>query len=273
MTYAMETKQYDGHILRLEYPAFLTLDKEEPEWYAVGPNARTTVLLSVDPEPALAEGFAHMIRNPFFTRSGGAKIDREGHFRTAKGIEGYERVTRLVNPLGVVETRGWLVEGRFRGGHLLNIQITTVEQDWYDGTIWKAFLSSIEVIGASRACAEATHQPTVVQGRPSAMGRQERPGKLTELSPSLDYLLDLASEISSLPSENLDDNPEFPNVVERHLRHAMHGLSKVQARSKVKADREQLWEWLKRYPPDRYPETRGLHVVIGALLYADEIFK
>lgn len=227
----------------------------------------------VNPDPALAEGFAQAIRNPFFTGSGGAKIDREGHFRTAKGIEGYERVTRLVNPLGAVETHGWSVEGTFRGGHVLNIDITTVEQDWYSGTIWEAFLNSIEILPGATMSQRGSHQPTGTQNQPRATPQQQKIGKLAELPRRIEYLLDLAFEISSLPQGDLDDSPEFTNAVERHLRREMQGLSKAQAGSRVKTDREQLWEWLKQYPPDQYPETAPLHPVVGALLYAAEIFR
>ena len=142
----MRTKEYQGRMLRLKYPEFLKTEREEPEWYAVGPKRRTTLLLRIDPEPALAEGFSRLIRNPYFTKTGGAKIDREGPFQTPNGIEGYERVTRLVNPLGAIETHGWLIDGKFRGDFVLNIQIITVEKDWYDGVIWEALLNSIEIV-------------------------------------------------------------------------------------------------------------------------------
>jgi len=168
-----------------------------------------------------------------------------------------------------------LVDGKFCGRRLLNIQITTVEQDWCDGVIWEAFLNSIVVIGDSEKVLSESRPPALKQNRKGRISKppDQKEGTLASLPNGLEYLRDLAFEIGSLSQEDLEDNPEFPKTIERHLRREMHGVPKDEARLRVKADREQLWDWLKQFPAAKHPETAGLHVVVGALLYADGMFR
>lgn len=267
----METKEYRGNIVRLAYPHFLKIQEGEPKWYALGSKG-TTVQVLVDPPQELASIFAESIRSPYFARTPGVFIEREGTFRSAR-IAGYERLTRLVLPSSGVDTRSWWVEGRFRNRNLLNIEINAVASDWQDGTIWAAFLDSIDVVGVSQE-AWFPDEPAIPKPEPVVRSRSyKKQGILVELPKGLEYLLDMAFELGSLPQEDLEDNPEFPEVIEGYLRREMHGLTKGKARSRVKADRERLCGWLKQYPADKYPETASLHVVVGALLYADGVFK
>src|SRR5581483_7280405 len=108
----MNLRKYEGRWLRFDYPDFLKIKRGESGWYAEAPKGRTTLQINVDPEPAAAEGFARLIRNPYYTKTGGAKIDREGAFKTARGLEGYERLARLVNPIGQISTHWWAIEAR-----------------------------------------------------------------------------------------------------------------------------------------------------------------
>lgn len=138
-------KHYVGKILEVTYPEFLEVEKTEPNWLGVSSDDATTVTIEVDPEPGAAEGFSNLIRNPYFAKSAGVKIDREGYFRLGNGLEGYERVARLTDAVGRVQTFGWLIDGKLNN-HILNVQITTVERDWHDGLIWRVLITSIKVV-------------------------------------------------------------------------------------------------------------------------------
>ena len=114
-------------------------------WLAMSPDDATTVVIEVDPMPGAAEGFAKSVRNPYFSKSVGVKVDREGHFKLDNSLEGYERVFRLIDAVGHVHTYGWLIDGKL-GDHILYIQITTIERDWHGGAIWEALVKSIKVV-------------------------------------------------------------------------------------------------------------------------------
>src|SRR5215469_16308122 len=96
----MNFKHYSGRSLHLAYPEFLKVERSDPGWLAASPDDKTTVVIAVDPEPGAAEGFANTVRNPYFAKSGGVRVDREGNFKLEGGLEGYERMARLIDALG-----------------------------------------------------------------------------------------------------------------------------------------------------------------------------
>jgi len=141
----MNYKRYSGKLLHLMYPEFLEVEKRGPNWFAASLDRKTTVAIVIDPEPEAAQGFARVVRNPYFAKSGGIKVDREGYFRFDSGLEGYERIARLNDALGRAYTYGWAIDGNFKT-HILNVLITTVERDWHNGSIWESLVRSIRVV-------------------------------------------------------------------------------------------------------------------------------
>lgn len=275
----METKEYNGNILRLSYPAFLKVENEEPDWYAVGAKSSATALVIIDPDPNVASAFSHLIRNRHFKGIPGyldAVIVREGDLRTTKGIVGFERIIKEVNGVGRVSW-GWAIDGKVHGHYIVNLQIHAIEEYWRGGTIWEAFLNSIEVNQAYLAEHRAedfrrqTIEKETAKAKAGVIERPQNIGVLEMLPPSLAYLLEPALLANSLSGESLEDDPRFYNALEACLKKEMHGLAKQGARARIKADREQLSEWLQQYPKDKHPETLGVECVWGALLHAKSI--
>jgi hypothetical protein len=131
------TKQYAGRILRLSYPAFLRVNTKEPRWSAFDSKGRASAVVSINPPLPEAKAFARLVRNRNFPSD---LIEREGFFSTGRGIEGHERVTRQI------KTMSWFIDGKFRGHHVLNIQLWAVKDCWFDGLIWKDFIESIDFV-------------------------------------------------------------------------------------------------------------------------------
>jgi len=145
----MDAKEYRGNILRLRYPSFLRVESEEPEWSAFASKNRAAVVIRVNPEPADAESFARLIRNPHFPRE---LIRREGRFVSANGIEGHERIAdHTVNV-------AWDIDGKFRNRYILNIGMWASTGDWHDGTIWGDMVNSIDIVGDPAAAGSARRQ-------------------------------------------------------------------------------------------------------------------
>jgi len=132
--------KYEGKVLRLIYPGLLKIKSEEP-WWALGRGKKASVMIELNPIESRAEAFARMIRSPFFNKTPGAFIEREGDFATNNGIKGYERVSRMS------ETMAWAIDGKFREREAMIIQIWTVKSEWHDGKLWRELLDSIEIIG------------------------------------------------------------------------------------------------------------------------------
>jgi hypothetical protein len=141
----MNSEHYSGKILCLAYPELLKVVHSDPRWFAASPDNQTTVAIEVDPDPAAAQGSADSVRSPHFTKGGGVKIDREGYLKLDSGLEGYERMARLVDAVGRVCTYSWAIDAKVKK-HILNILITTVERDWQEGAIWESLLKSISIV-------------------------------------------------------------------------------------------------------------------------------
>ena len=132
-------KEYEGKVLRLKYPGLLKIKTEEP-WWALARGKKASVMIEINPIKSRTEAFARMIRDPFFSKTPGAFIERGGDFTTNNGIIGYERVSRMS------ETMAWAVDGRYLEKDLILIQIWTTHSEWHDGRIWRDLIDSIKVV-------------------------------------------------------------------------------------------------------------------------------
>ena len=167
---------------------------------------------------------------------------------------------------------------RFWTVHIVTIEIGAGDSVWHDGTIWKSFLDSIEILSVDgvemlrqqRIDAKlAKGKRKVTRVKASIKKKPRDQGILAHLPLELTYLIEPALVIGSLPANELEDNPAVIEAIEKCLRKEMRGLTKTAVVVRVKADRERLWEWLQQYPAEKHPETLGLYGVYGALLYAD----
>jgi hypothetical protein len=270
----MTTKEYRGPTLHLCYPEYLTISHTEPRWYAVAPKERTTAQVFIDPPPPLATSFANLIRNPYFTRSPGAFIEREGVFKTIRGIEGYERVIRLNLPNSSTQTRGWFVDGLFQRRHVVNIEISAIEDDWLGGHIWRDFLESIEILGKSFTKDDPSESVvTRKKGIHAKHFGAEDAGVLANVPEDLHYIRRCAFNLVSVTQDDIEDNPEVFMTIERCLKEEMRGLTNREAKMRIRSDRERLRAWLNEYPVAEYPETEPLIGLWGVLLHAEKVFE
>lgn len=270
----MKMIEYKGKVLKLTYPETLIVKNRDPDWYAIASEATTSVLISVDPDPPIAEAFSRLIRDPTFVRTSGARIEGQGFISTTNGIEGYHRLSSLQGELRRTTFRSWLVDAKFHGKRVLNIQINTEGADWYGGRIWRSLLDSVDLTEApaERVCQKREG----VKIRRSHKRLQQsfaRIGEIRKMPYRLRYLIPLAVGVNSRCGGAGRQTLDLATQMEACLRAEMKGLTNEEARARVIADRALLWAWLERYPAARHPEVSGFYPVVGALMYASGFFR
>lgn len=278
----METKEYKGEILRLKYPSFLRIKAGEPDWYAASSRPFAHALVMVDPPNLHVDDLERRILNPHFKNSANpfaANIVREGEFHTAVGLVGYERVVRSQQGgTGTEASWDWLVGVKWEGHHVVQATISAVESAWDNGKVWGCFLDSIEIVSSDQVevlrqkridAGQAKGRRKVARARASIESRPHAIGILAQLPSNLTYLIKPALMVGSFSASELEDNQAIVEMIEESVRNEMRGLARAAAVMRIRADREQLWEWLQQHPAEKYPETLGLYGVCGALQYAD----
>jgi hypothetical protein len=264
-----ELKQYKGTGICMSYPQFLKIRSTEPEWSAFGPRYGS-VLVLLNP----AQIHSELIRAQNIVNPTGIEemVIREGEFHSAKGIAGFERLSKFTNPLGQASWT-WEIDGVVEKMGKVIVRMCVAETYWQDGKIWEEFVNSIEWVG------ESVPRPSEV--RDGVPATREVPshrewkleGVLAEFPEGLRYLLDVAAQVVSFSAEELEDDPKPLGLLESCLRQEMNGLSDVQARARIRDDRNLLGQWLKTRTSETGPEVEGLHIVHGMLHYAGEIFR
>jgi len=181
---------------------------------------------------------------------------RKGNIKTPNGIEGFERVLQFN------ETMAWDIDAKSKQGHVVHIKLWTINDDWHDGTIWREFVDSIEVIGNPNQIDSLPKKK--IKPRKKTI-RKLKPieivGVLNELPKDLHYVFGLAAELNSFDEENLEDNPELAQAFESWFQKESTHLTKLKAQE----DSERLLSWLKQFPAEKHPETAPLYGAAGIL--------
>lgn len=142
----MKTNTYDGKNLRLTYPSFLKVKSVEPQWAAIGPKQASSVCVQIDADQAIVEAYSEMLQSSNYRGGLGlqAEIVREGKFKTSHGLNGFERVVKLVNGIGQVFW-GWGAVCLTPNEHSVVIDIRVPDENWQNGKVWQDLIDSMEI--------------------------------------------------------------------------------------------------------------------------------
>lgn len=223
----------------------------------------------IDPDP----GLAHDLRaSEPSQQKGGIKsaVVRRGRISSAEGFVGRECLIREVNPIGEIFW-SWTIQGKLPNQHAVYVGIEAPDAEWKGGADWRIL---VESMGSAQTAAtpEEDGGPKLLPPSKRREGT-DRVGALIEFPHELTYLLNVALGLGQRHPDELNDDPHVFELVETALQNEMRGLTKKEAKGRVKKDRERLIEWLHLHPPEKYPETALLPWLAGVLVYAPRLFE
>lgn len=139
-------KKYLGKTLNFEYPSFLKIKSEEPQWSAVGPKGQSSMYVLIDPPRAVADACRAAITNPRFQNAPGLIVEviREGDFLSQSGITGCERLSRITNPAMEIFW-AWGILGQTGSGQTVVIEMRVANAEWLEGIPWTETVHSIAI--------------------------------------------------------------------------------------------------------------------------------